>query len=274
MHDVLGRNLGRVFSSALRYKVDTYLYKIDQISTSEFINALESPSVVYLLTVKELGGEVIVVLPSAFCLHLIERQSGGRGVNLVERRTLTTIEEKIISRIMAGVNREIISAWEPYMDFSIRSVDYENKPENIHLSSVDPTIVANLHIDLGKEAVPIKISYPYSLLKEAMNDSVLKRGNQSRQETLSEHDRESYMRTLIRTEVCIQPLLGTTNMFLKDVLNLKEGDIIPLNQRTDKPLEVRVNNVEKLKAFPGLVQGRKAVKIYEIIEEINEQELL
>lgn len=274
LHDVLARNLSRVFSSALRQKVDVHMHKIDQISTSDFLQNLASPTVIYLLSVKQLGGEMITVLPPEFCIHMIERQSGGKGGHLDERRTLTTIEEKIISRIMRSVNNEIIIAWEPYMDFSIDSATYESKPENIHLMSVDPTIVAKFEIDLGIHKVEIQISYPYSLLKEAMNESILKKGNQAKTEKLSPEALDSYKRTLLNASVRIQPLLGTTRLTVNDIMELKEGDTIPLHQRTDKPLSVRVNQVEKMKAFPGLVQGRKAIKVFEIIEEINEQELL
>lgn len=274
LHDVLARNLSRVFSSALRQKVDVHLHKIDQISTSDFIQNISSPSVIYLLSVKQLGGDVIAVIPPEFCIHLIERQSGGRGDTLDERRTLTTIEEKIISRIMKSINNEIIVAWEPYMDFSIDSATYESKPENVHLVSVDPTIIAKFEIDIGAHKVEIQFSYPYSLLKEAMNDSVLKKGNQSKTEKLPPEALECYKRTLASASVRIQPLLGTTRLSVSDILALKEGDTIPLNQRTDKPLSVRVKQVEKMKAYPGLIQGRKAIKVFEIIEEINEQELL
>lgn len=274
LHDVLARNLSRVFSSALRQKVDVHMSKIDQISTSEFIRNLASPNVIYLLSVKQLGGEVITVIPPEFCIHLIERQSGGRGDQLTERRTLTTIEEKIVSRIMKSINQEIIVAWEPYMDFSVYTSTYESKPENIHLVGVDPTIVAKFEIDTGDHKIEIQVSYPYSLLKEAMNDSVLKKGNQSKTETLSPQALESYKRTLLDAPVTVQPLLGTTRLTVEDIINLKEGDTLPLKQRTDKSLEVRVNGVKKMTAYPGLIQGRKAIKVFEIIEEINEQELL
>jgi flagellar motor switch protein FliM len=274
LHDVFARNLSRVFSSALRHKVDVHLQKIDQLSTSDFIHNLDTPSVLYLLSVKELGGEVIVVMPPGFCIHMIERQSGGRGEDLSEKRTLTTIEEKIIHRVMMNINREIRTAWEPYMDFHISSTTYESKPENIHLISVDPTIVAKFIVDLGSQQTGIQVSYPYSLLKEVMNESVLKKGNQSKMEKLSPEEMEHFKQTLTKASVKVQPLLGNTRLTLEEVLSLKEGDSLTLSQRTDKPLEVRVNGVKKMTAFPGLVRGRRAVKIFEMIEEINEQELI
>lgn len=274
LHDVLSRNLSRVFSNALRHKVEVYLQKIEQIPSSEFIQGIESPSAIFLLSVKEWGGEVVITMPAGFCIHLIERQSGGRGDNLSEVRTLTTIEEKIVSRIMESVNREIVVAWEPYSNFKIHSFTYESKPENIHLITVDPTIVAKLVIEAAPNKIEFQVSYPYSVLKEAMKDSILKKGSQFRTELLSESELEAYKRTLLKTNATVQPLLGSTNLSVKEIISLKEGDFIPLSQRTDEPLEVRINGVKKMTGYPGTLQGRKAIKIFELLEEFNEQELL
>jgi flagellar motor switch protein FliM len=274
IHDVFSRNLSRIFSSSLRYKVDISLSKIIQLSSPDFVQNIESPSTIYLLSVDELGGEIIVVLPPEFCIHLIERQSGGQGRSLQERRTLTVIEEKIIHRIIKNINNEIVSAWEPYMDFSIDSTTYESKPENLHLASVDPTIIVKFKVDLGEEELEVGVSYSYSLLKKAMSDTILKKGIKSKQEELSGEEMEAYRRTLQKAKVRIQPLLGTARLTLDEIINLKEGDTIPLKQKSDKPLEVRINGTTKLTAYPGVIQGRRAVKVFELLEEINETELV
>ncbi|NIT58961.1 MAG: hypothetical protein GWN00_22875, partial [Aliifodinibius sp.] len=216
----------------------------------------------------------IMVMPPGFCIHLVERQSGGYGGDLSERRTLTIIEEKIISRIVRNINDEIMKAWEPYMEFEIKSSTYESKPENIHLASVDPTIVVGISVTFGDRKVNFHLSYPYSLLKEAMNNSVLKKGKKTETVELSEEQLESYKYTLSNAGVSIKPLLGETTLSVQNILDLKEGDVIPLEQRTDQPLKVKVNNVHKMSAYPGVLRGRRAVKIYDMIEEINEQEVI
>ncbi|MFP8488651.1 flagellar motor switch protein FliM [Gracilimonas sp. Q87] len=274
IHDVFSRNLSRIFSSSLRYKVDISLSKIMQLSSPDFVQNIESPSTIYLLSVDELGGEIIIVLPPEFCIHLIERQSGGQGRAIQERRTLTVIEEKIVNRIIRNINKEIISAWEPYMDFSIDSTTYESKPENLHLASVDPTIIVKFKVDLGEEELEVGVSYSYSLLKKAMSDTILKKGMKSKQEELTGDEMEGYKRTLHHAKVRIQPLLGTARLTLNEIINLKEGDTIPLKQKSDKPLAVRINGTTKLKAYPGIIQGRRAVKVFELLEEINETELV
>lgn len=274
VHDGISRGLSRIFSHSLRYKVDVSLNRIAQYSPADFITSMESPSVIYLIEGQYLGGEIVVNMPPEFCIHIIERQSGGPGVDLSHTRSLTTIEEKIISRLMIAVERELTSAWNPYMPFRFDSRTYENKPENIHLGSVDPTITAKIGIDLGEHKVEIGISYSYSLLKRALSDIITKKEKGSNLERLKPDEQADYQRTLHKASVNLQPLLGTTRLTVDEVISLKEGDIIPLGQLAENPLIIRVNGVPKIMGYPGLKQGRKAIKVYEIIDEINEQELV
>lgn len=274
IHDVLGRNLGRIFSSSLRYKAEIHLHKIEQLSSSEYLQHIPSPSAIYILNVSELSGEIFVALPTEFCIHIIERQSGGQGSSLSEKRILTTLEEKIINRIVRNVNQEVVTAWEPYMEFSISHMSYESKPENLHLSSVDPNILITYYLELNETKIPFYISYSYSLLKKAMNDTLLKKGKNSRLEELSTEEQEAFKNTLRKAMVKIRPLLGTTRLTLNDIINLKEGDTIPLHQKAEDPLDIRVNGQTKMIGYPGVVRGRKAVRVFEILEEINETELV
>ncbi len=274
LHEVMARNLSRVFSTGLRTKVDIKLVKIDQLATSEFVRHIGTPSAIYVLGVDELGGDVVLVMKPGFCIHLVEKQSGGRGRGLDEHRMLTTIEERIMSRIMRSVNREIVGAWEPIMNFSISSTTYESKPENVHMISADPAIVGVFRVDLGEDSVEMKISYPYSLLKESLNESILQSGSHKRQTKLTEAQLKGYEHTLSKASIKVQPLLGTTMLTLGELLDLEEGDVLTLRQKTEQPLEVRIHGVNKMTAFPGTLGTRKAVKIYRILEEINEQELL
>ncbi len=275
LHEVLARNLSRVFSNTLRKKVDISLHKIDQITSRDFLKAIETPSVIYLTSVKNINEDIITVLPSDFCIHIIDKQSGGKGDYIVDKRPLTTIEEKIISRVMGKINSEIVLAWEPYKDLSFSSSIYESKPDNIHLNSIDPAIVIGLVIDLGVDTkVEFKISYSYNLLKEAMSSTIMKSASRFKTEKLSPDDFDSYKRTLLNAHIKIRPLLGKTKMTIKQIANLKEGNTITLQQRTDKPLKVLVNGTNKMSAYPGVLRGRRAIKIFDIDMEINEKELL
>ena len=274
IHDSLARNLSRIISNTLRYKVDVSLKDIIQQSTPEFIQGIYSPSAIYMFKSDDIVGDLVTVLPTELCIHIIERQSGGPSKELGDPRALTQIEEKIIKRLMKHVQSEIVSAWEPYTDFTLNSMNFESKPENLHLGAVDPTISVSINVDLEHIHKEILFSYSYSFLKKALNNILMDSGIRGRTEFLSSDEYEGYLRTIKDANARIQPLLGTAHISLHDLLNLKEGDIIPLKQKCDEPLEVRVNGVKKLSAYPGTRQGHRAIKVFEFIEEINEQELV
>ncbi|MBO6793871.1 MAG: FliM/FliN family flagellar motor switch protein [Balneolaceae bacterium] len=274
IHDTIARGLGRIYSTSLNYKVDVAHDRIEQFSSDDFTKDLPSPAVIYVLNGKHLGGEIIVSMPPEFCIHIIERQSGGPGIDLSHKRVLTTIEEKIISRIMESIKEEIRVAWEPYLKFEFDKSTYENKPDNLHFASVDPTLSAKIMVDLGVDKIEVGVSYSYAFLKRALNDSIIKKDRGANLERLNNEAALDYRRTLKKAPVKIQPLLGTTTLSLDDILSLKEGDTIPLRQKADEPLDIKVNGVAKMNGYPGLKQGRKAIKVFDIIEEINEQELV
>jgi flagellar motor switch protein FliM len=274
LHEGLSRDLARVITSSLRQKVDINLVAIKQLVTLDFMQSIETPAAFYMLNAPELNGDIMMVLDPEVCLMLVERLSGGRSSERYKRRSLTTIEEKIMSRIIANINREVIAAWEPYISFTIESVHYESKSENIHNIIDEPAIIAEYSLEVNGEDMNMWIAYPYSLLKETLNAAVHKMGIGSRKEILTPEGMTAYQFTLKHVPVMLRPLLGRANLTFNSLMELKEGDAIALDQKIDKPLVVQVNDVDKIKAFPGVVRNRRAVKIYEIIEDIKEQELL
>jgi len=274
IHDNVVRGMSRIFSTSLNYKVDVTLSHIEQFSTSDFTKDMSSPAVIYLLEGRAMGGDIILYMPPEFCIHIIERESGGPGIDLSYKRMLTIIEEKIISRIRVRIQDEIVKAWEPYLRFEVEKVQYESKPENIHLSSVDPLLSARIKVDLNDAIVELGISYTNGFLKNALNDKIIKKDRGTNLERLNHEESIDYRRTIKKAPVRIQPLLGTTRLTLKEIFSLKEGDTIPLKQKADEPLNIKVNGVAKMNGYPGLKKGRKAIKVFQIIEEINEQELV
>lgn len=274
IHDNISRGMSRIFSASLNYKTDVYLNKIEQFSQTDFISEISTPAVIYIHVGQTMGGDIILSMPPQFCIHIIERESGGSGIDLSYKRNLTTIEEKIISRIQQRIQFEIRKAWQPYLHFEVEKVHYESKPENIHLRSVDPLLSAKIKIDLHGQLVELGISYTYSFLKRALNDSIIKKERGANLERLNVEESIDYRRTLKKAPVVIQPILGTTILSLDDILSLKEGDTIPLVQKSDEPLEIKINGITKMNGFPGLKQGRKAIKVFEIVEKISEQELV
>jgi len=70
--------------------------------------------------------------------------------------------------------------------------------------------------------------------------------------------------------------LGWTEITVKDLLGLKEGDVIRINRRIDDLLDVNIGGNKKFLGRPGKKGKKKAVKIVRSVtdDDIEEHELI
>jgi flagellar motor switch protein FliN/FliY len=61
--------------------------------------------------------------------------------------------------------------------------------------------------------------------------------------------------------------IGTTNIFLKDLLNLTSGNVIELDQSVNEPVELTVNNKTIAYGEVVVADGYFGLKIKEIINK-------
>ena len=275
IHEGLTRNLGRFVSSETRVKAEITSIEIKEFSSAQYLESLNGPQVLYQNYINDVDGNLIIQLPSDFCMNYIERQSGGTGRLQIPPRPLTMIEEKIMSRFVTGLKYQLLNAWQPYMEFSIERSVYESKPELLTLNPNDTLVIINFEVSLGEKLENIVLAYTSSLLKGILGDSINQKGEfNSRIEDLSPEVKEGYHQTLLHTPITLKVLLGTTRMKLCDLLNLVDGDTISLRQKKHSPLQIMTQNKIKMKVFPGQKDGFRAIKIVDIVQKIEEQEIV
>src|SRR5699024_1133161 len=94
------------------------------------------------------------------------------------------------------------------------------------------------------------------------------------QATGKEKDPEEYeaiSKHVKKVNVEAKALLGETSIKMQQLLNLKKGDIVTLDQSIDQPLRLVINNEPKMYVQPGKVKNRVAVQIIDEIKGGNEQ---
>lgn len=267
LHESFAKALSMNFSNNLRSVVEVELDAIDQVVFSEFVQSIAMPSALYTFRIEEWDGEAVIELDSRFCIFAFERQSGSNSQEMKYRRELTKIEENILKHTMNRVFKELKAAWGTYTEVNIPSFSYTSDPDSIRLiSAVEPAIVVFYHIEVGGAKATFNLCYPYSLLQEVLNTSVLRLQKSNSDFGADPQERKDYQNLLKKVPVPIASELGTTTISLTDLLKIKVGDVIALTQRTDKPLNVRVNNSTKFKAYPGKHRKFSAVKIYDFLD--------
>lgn len=276
IHEQFSSDLVGIFNRTLAIRVGVDVIDIDQVVISEYLNTIEVPSTMYLFRVEELNDWALMELDPGFCMFTIERQSGSDEEKVGSRRVMTRIEEKILGRIIKKIFAELSKAWSHHIGFSINEFFYESKPENIHtLSLLDPALVAKMQIQIKDQIVPLNICYPYELLKDPLNHSFYQAVKKTEKESLTPEQKMSYEKYMEKVSAPLQVILGETKITMKELIGLKDGDAIKLDQTIDRPLSIRVNGKNVMKGYPGVTKGKKAIKIFSVFEtELDDEDIL
>ena len=76
--------------------------------------------------------------------------------------------------------------------------------------------------------------------------------------------------TITKTEVDVKVNLGQSEISLKELMSLKVGDVIPLDQDANGEFDILVQEVKKYKGLYGVYHGSVAMQITKpIIKERN-----
>lgn len=273
IHEMLSLNLNRVFSDSLGEKIEVGMRQIHEVIYSEFMSSMESPTALFLFNFAEIDDWSLMQMDPSFCLYCIERQGGSREFTTRETRVLTRIEERIISRIVKKIFKELSHVWEPYMSLSIQNHMYESKPANIRtISSHIPGIVVRYGIKFEDTTVPLTFCYPYSLLKEKMNLSIHGQDRSGIESSLSINEKKRFQEYVKKSPVELNVILGETKIPMEKLAELQKGDVIKLHQQIEQPLQILINGKKKMEGYPGVMRGKKAVKIFKVMNSLKPNE--
>jgi flagellar motor switch protein FliM len=70
----------------------------------------------------------------------------------------------------------------------------------------------------------------------------------------------------MQTEMEMMAELGQTQMTPRDLIGLKEGDVVMLDKDVSDPLYVKIDGSAKFRGYSGVSRGMKAIQITEVLQ--------
>ena len=268
INDRFARILRTTLSSALRKVIDVSAFSIDMIKFGEFMRALPVPTSLHIFKVDPLRGHGVMVIETKLVFNLVDNFFGGsgRGFIKIEGRDFTAIENKLINKVIRMAMDDLEKAWNPVHPLKLTYVRSETNPQ--FASVVAPTevvIVIKFEVELEQTVGTLIICLPYSTIEPIR--SKLYAGFQSDQLEVDHEWINRFIEQVREASVQLSVELGRTMMTGGDLLHLKTGDVIMLEQDISDPLTVKVEGISKFKGFPGMIKGNKAIQISEEIRK-------
>lgn len=256
-------------SSALRKIASITLTSTEFLKFGEFINTLPMPTCMSVLRFGNLRGSALLVIESKLAYALVDSFFGGadRPYTKIEGKDFTPIELSIVRKVVDLAINDLEVAWSSVEKIGCSFVRTEVNPQFVGIvPPTDVVIASTFDIELENATGTISMVIPYSTIepiKQKLSTGFQVESDQTDKKLWTAIIKEQ----LLDTEVEMKVNLGETEIRLKDLMNLKIGDVIPLTQDSTGELDIQVENVKKYKGYYGVHHGTVAMQVTRPIEK-------
>lgn len=267
LHSNFAGHLGSALSGFTRSVVDIDLLSVDQITYSEFIMSLASPSCTYVFSISPLEGAGIIDINPSVVFAFVDRMFGGTGKSLNSERELTGIEKSVMAKIIGRAFKELERAWEHIMPLHIAQTNFESNPQFIQIVPPGETvIIISLQIKMQSSSGIMTICYPYLTLEGIVDKLSAQNWIDKNKKLMTENEAKLNVGRILPVRAPIRVVLGSTTVTIRDLLNVKVGDVLRLDQAADDNVKLIVSDKVKFIGKPGLSGHQLAIKINNAIK--------
>ncbi len=245
VHENFVRNLASGLSAYLRSYVVLNLVSLSQISYSEFLEGLESPTCLAYIGMAPYEGTAVLELDTTLMFSLIELLLGskGRSPTTVQRK-ITDIEKNLIQTLLRVMLRDLSEAWKTVADISFKVQSLASEPQLMHvLSPTEAVVVIAIEMRVGTFSGLMNLAIPSLFVKRLRNkfDQVRQvRRVESRQE-----DQLRLSRVIQNVAITFEARLSAGTISARTLLDLDVGDTLVLEQPIEGDIHGLLNGREK-----------------------------
>ena len=158
-------------------------------------------------------------------------------------------------------------AWANVLPLILSLEQSETNPQllmQLYLPS-EMVILMTFEVTLGEISGTLSFCVPYPTLEPIAGQLSSTSWYAASKKELSEELAEVLYDRLRRVSIPIISYIGATQISLKELLELKEEDVLQINSRTDDNLAVKIGDEYRYLGKPGINRGHNAIQITKII---------
>lgn len=267
LHEAFARNFGASLSGFLRTIVEVKVANCEQMTYSEFISGLPNPTSFNLINAEGLEGQMCLEISPLIIYPIIDRLLGGTTQDLfIPQRPMTLIETKLISNVTTRGLSALSEAWANVkkLEFGIGAT--ESNPQLVQIVPPNEVVVViGFELKMTNRAGTMNLCIPYNVIEPVMEQlSSQNWFSNARGQRLASVEKR-IAGELSRAPLQVTGILAETTMTLKDLLELRPGDILTTETPADRPVMLCVEREKKFMAHVGSHRGLRALRISRLV---------
>jgi flagellar motor switch protein FliM len=273
LHDGFARNLGASLSGFLRTIVETRVAICEQLTYSEFIRSLPSPTCFNLLNVPPLTGQMCLEISPLIIYPIIDRLLGGNSTEtIIPQRPLTNIEQRLVGRITERALAGLTEAWSQVVEVEFKVAETESNPQLVQIVAPNEVVVViGFEIKLGARSGTMSLCIPFNVVEPAIQKLATQSWLAYSQGSGRQGNVDQIQRRLNHARIGLRAYLGETSITVRDLFSLSVGDVLPLEKSIHQEVLVQVEGRNK---FAGQMAQRRGKRVIRITRRIDAEDIL
>ncbi len=275
--EMINERFARLFRigvfNLLRKAPEVSVAGVDLMKFSEYVHTLYVPTSLNLMRLNPLRGTALCVLDPKLVFIVVDNFFGGDGryFTKIEGREFTPTESRVIRMVLDQACEDLQSAWNPVLDVEFEYMHSEVNPQFANIvAPTEVVVVSKFHVELDGGGGEFHVTLPYTML-EPIRD-LLDAGVQSDRNEVDVRWLRSLREEMKGAEVTLSSILTEVTVGLRDVLDMRPGDIIPIEM--PERVTLRAEDVPVMRGRLGQADGNMAIKIQEVLHAPERESLI
>lgn len=249
----------------MRRTAEVSINGVQMIKFGEYIHTLFVPTSLNMVRFRPLKGTGLITMEARLVFILVDNFFGGDGRYhaKIEGREFTPTERRIIQMLLKLIFEDYKEAWSPVMDVSFEYLDSEVNPAMANIiSPTEVIVISSFHIELDGGGGDFHVALPYAMLEPIRE--LLDAGVQSDREDTDYRWSKALRDEIMDVYVDLSTQLLEMDLPLHEVMELKDGDIIPIEMPEN--ITVYIEDLPTYRAKLGRCRDNVAIQISEKIK--------
>ena len=270
IHKDFTKIVSKKLTAYINENTEINFLSVNQLTTEEFKNAIPQNMLSSQLEIHQTESRPMIAISCGIINGMINRMLGGDGTISPSDNNLSDIEKSLAKNIFIHIITALANAWGKikqtewnYLPAESNEISITDKAENEILA------VSSFEIKLNNNFGLLTVALPYSTVKYLTSDTKAS-SLKTPAKTNTTEETKKIITNLQTSNVSLSAILGSANISLNNLINLKPGDVLKLDNKVTDELTLKINNQNKFKAVPGTVKNRFSVKITSPYDEAEE----
>lgn len=251
-------------SVQLRTLTEIRIITIEQKTFAEYMDSLIELCYLNILSSNAFKGDTILQFDNKLIFISLDRLLGGRGEE-ISNREFTDIEISIIQGIIGEFLLALKEAWSNILEMTFRVKNEETNPQFVRVIPLsEMCAVIKFEMKIGNKGGMFTFCLPFKAIESVLGKLSTRKWFSDSEDGIQADNKKHVLENLKEATLEASVILGESEVSLKDLKAIGLGDVIKLEQKITKNLDLTIEGNKIFKVQAGRIDRNIAVQLTDV----------